>query len=913
MNIRSYISIATISITLFATKISAQDFHLSQFDANPLYLNPALTGLRLNEDWNYRFNLNYREQKGNYLGRSNRIFAAGFDKPYNNKFSFGEFIINNNSINSSLNTLNCMLSGAYKVTHKDGAGFDRHNISVGLQAGLLQKSFNNGNFVYDSQYSSSSPSGFDANLPSGENFSRQSTFHFDMNMGVYYRFIDKNKKYSPFGGFSIYHLTQPNQSITDINSQTPMRFTLHGGCFYTINEAISVLPQFMYMNQAKASELNIGAMVYDKIRCTDYQPMLGFAWRRNDAIVIHLGLKYKTYNVRVSYDINTYYLKQYGNRGMEVSFIYTPMKRRSNVDMVATLIILPDSAVVPMDTAKSLMPVLPTVNDSAKSIVQKPTYILIHDTIFIPVKTVIQNSPGIKDSAKTVVPETFITPDTSAMSGKILMPGSVVIKDTTRSIVNITNITIIDSIITRTSLAEPVSPSVKDTSVSNGLAKTNALVTEDSTKAITEKFKNVSFGSEIEEKILSAPKPTMTVKPVYAEVPKGSVKSSLESVSDLKADTSRNAAPIKPIALVKSSEEKSYRVQLGVFKERRPLENANKFLKVADKGIKNFKDNKGNTVYTVGDFSNRDEAINLKMEMVKKGYNNAKVVAVSIDATAVQVKQKKQSVPQSKIIDQPAAPAVTKTSDTMAVSSLAEDSIASPLPVIPVTSATPVAKDSTAIREKLSPDTAVTKNSAFSIAAIKPKILDSLPTNSSYRIQIGAFKELIPVESANKFIEIGAKGIKNLQNKKDFTVYAVGNCPTHDEAIDLKNKMIEKGFKDAFIITLPIDAPITPMDRLVTSSSKTTDSGKTTAPANPDSKISYMVQLGAFKKEVPSELADELLEIGSTGIKNLKDNSGFTVYTIGDFSTHDEAIDLKNAMIEKGFKDAFIIGVPIER
>ena len=107
MKLRLYIP-AVAGILLFSKPNLAQDFQLSQYDANPLYLNPAMTGLRLNDDWDYRFTLNYRGQKGN-AGKSNKTFACGFDMPFNNKFSFGQFIINNNSFNGAVNTFNFML------------------------------------------------------------------------------------------------------------------------------------------------------------------------------------------------------------------------------------------------------------------------------------------------------------------------------------------------------------------------------------------------------------------------------------------------------------------------------------------------------------------------------------------------------------------------------------------------------------------------------------------------------------------------------------------------------------------------------------------------------------------------------------------------------------------------------------
>ena len=303
----------------------AQDFHLSHYDANPLYLNPALTGMRMNEGWDYRINANYREQNSNNLSSPFSTAAIAFDVPVNEKFSIGEFVINNKSANGYLNTFSAMLSGSYNITHKNKDS--HHKLSVGLQAGVLQKSYNPQNFVYDSQYSPAAADGFDENLPTGENFRKESFFRFDVNMGIYYRFMDENKKYSPFAGFSIYHLTQSNESFTSERSNTPMRFTLHGGCYFKINDEFRILPQILYMSQAKANELNIGIQAFYKIQDTENEPMLGLAWRNKDALIFHLGLKRKNYIFRLSYDVNTSYLKKYDKTGMELSIVYTIKKK----------------------------------------------------------------------------------------------------------------------------------------------------------------------------------------------------------------------------------------------------------------------------------------------------------------------------------------------------------------------------------------------------------------------------------------------------------------------------------------------------------------------------------------------------------------------------------------------------------
>ncbi len=318
------IIISTIIFLILLFSASAQNFHLSQYDASPLSLNPALTGMRPDGNWIYRANINYRSQwQKLLLDKPYQNVAFGFDMPINKKFAVGIVIADNKSAGGSFNTLNTMLSGSYKIIHKNED--NPHNLSVGLQIGFFQKSFNPRNFVYDSQYSPTDPNAFDQHLPSGELFAQQNFFGFDANMGIYYRFFNKDKKNSPFAGFSVYHLNRSNESFTGGISKTPMQYALNAGWYYKINDEFTILRQLLYMNQANANELNFGIFVFYKIKGTDYQPMLGVSARNKDAVIIHLGLKQKFGIFRISYDINTSYLEQYSNgRGAcEVSFIYT--------------------------------------------------------------------------------------------------------------------------------------------------------------------------------------------------------------------------------------------------------------------------------------------------------------------------------------------------------------------------------------------------------------------------------------------------------------------------------------------------------------------------------------------------------------------------------------------------------------
>ncbi|MBL0329163.1 MAG: PD40 domain-containing protein [Bacteroidetes bacterium] len=75
-----------------------------------------------------------------------------------------------------------------------------------------------------------------------------------------------------------------------------------------------------------------------------------------------------------------------------------------------------------------------------------------------------------------------------------------------------------------------------------------------------------------------------------------------------------------------------------------------------------------------------------------------------------------------------------------------------------------------------------------------------------------------------------------------------------------------------------------------------------------DSGIVFKVQIGAFKEEVPLEIANKFLKIAKKGVKNYKDQNGLTIYTVGTYKTYAEASTVRAEVVaEAGITDAFIV------
>lgn len=327
--IKRYILSAVIFLGAAAPAFAQEDYHLSQFQSAPLYLNPALTGMYAGEQGDYRISSAYRAQWRSLGYKPFSTIYLGYDMPmqsygnnkFHKKYGVGGYIIDNHAGGGNFTTLNFMGSGAYNIMD----GTDDHYLTVGLQMGLLYKAYDPNSYTYDVQYDNTTGT-FNTAIPNQETgFTKTSIVKFDANLGVYYKYMAKDKKYHPAAGFSIYHLSKPNQSFTADKNRLPMHFTFFTTCDIQLKDNLSLQPHFLYMNQAKAYEANIGCLVFYKINNSSLEALGGVDYRYKDAIVAHIGFRQDQHYFRFSYDINCSSLNNYtsGRGAWEFSLILT--------------------------------------------------------------------------------------------------------------------------------------------------------------------------------------------------------------------------------------------------------------------------------------------------------------------------------------------------------------------------------------------------------------------------------------------------------------------------------------------------------------------------------------------------------------------------------------------------------------
>lgn len=320
--------IAGCLLIVCCATVNAQDYHYSQFDANPFYINPALSGERENKNEGAQFILNSRAQVGNYSRKTDayKSISGAADLALNDKYAVNAVVFNNNSSMGRLNYFNFLLGGAYHIIQTPTLKQNQQNLSVGLQLGMQNKTVKPSQFSYDQQYSVDAEDGFDKNLPSGEIYEKMSLYRFTANFGIYYRYKLKNERFLFYSGLSFFNITRANESFQDDYFGTPLRTVVHGGLNFTLNEQITISPMAMYMTQAQGKETNLGILITNKFDSGKLSGILGMSVRLQNALIFHVGVKTPEYTLRLSYDVLTNYTKYYGNQGIELSFAYRLLK-----------------------------------------------------------------------------------------------------------------------------------------------------------------------------------------------------------------------------------------------------------------------------------------------------------------------------------------------------------------------------------------------------------------------------------------------------------------------------------------------------------------------------------------------------------------------------------------------------------
>lgn len=173
------------------------------------------------------------------------------------------------------------------------------------------------------------------------------------------------------------------------------------------------------------------------------------------------------------------------------------------------------------------------------------------------------------------------------------------------------------------------------------------------------------------------------------------------------------------------------------------------------------------------------------------------------------------------------------------------------------------------------------------------KEVEYTTTNNLYGVQVGAFKELVPIRE--EFFNL--KNVEAFIDKDNVVRYVVGHFGIKKQAESLLEVIRDLGYKDAFVVDVNQESRFSREVIIVDHIS---------FKAGLQGKVYYSVQIGAFSNtdSIPENLAKLYVKIED--LKEIPD-AGLIILTSGHFETYEDAVVHRDKMMKMGIIDAFVV------
>lgn len=317
MRKRNYYLLIGLFVTACTFRSSAQDIHFSHLNRQPIYQNPANTGLFAGD---IRLTGNYKDQWRSVTVPFQTFAVAGDMKWKQKGINFGALLFHDNVGDGFYQTLEFLGSVAKNLKLTSDSS---QTLSVGIQVGLNYRKVNMDKFYFDNQFNGLI---FDASLPTNEAYQNDSRANLTSSAGIVHAFY-YGKSNSVKTGISGHNLNRPNQGFYGVKVPRDIRISLYSQVDHAINKELAVIPGLGFNLQGKYRELIIGSQVrYTLInKLGTYRAVDGGLWfRSRDAVVVRLGLAMQNWSVAASYDTNISKLipASTARGGLEISVEY---------------------------------------------------------------------------------------------------------------------------------------------------------------------------------------------------------------------------------------------------------------------------------------------------------------------------------------------------------------------------------------------------------------------------------------------------------------------------------------------------------------------------------------------------------------------------------------------------------------
>jgi type IX secretion system PorP/SprF family membrane protein len=272
----------TFLLALASMSTQAQDPMFTQFYANPLYLNPALTGVERCP----RVIANYRNQwpKTVFGGVNYVTYAVSYDQ-HVDAFNggLGIQVVNDQSGNQVFN--NYYASGLYSYNLPVNR---KLSVRLGMQATYIQKSIDWSKLTFGDMIDERYGFIYQTNETPGKDNVKTA----DFSAGA----LAFTKMF--YGGISVHHLTQPEENFLSSDVTTlPRKYTAHAGFVIPLNKRFpkegSISPNFLYSQQGGTFASPNANKAFLGIYATK-GPIVGGLWFRTNNSAIN-GLKQESF------------------------------------------------------------------------------------------------------------------------------------------------------------------------------------------------------------------------------------------------------------------------------------------------------------------------------------------------------------------------------------------------------------------------------------------------------------------------------------------------------------------------------------------------------------------------------------------------------------------------------------------
>ena len=326
------ISIAIILLT--SGELSAQVSHFSQFYSTPTTIAPSFTGMT---GGGTRLSLNYRDQWPKIPGVFT-TFAIALDHDFTRANSgIGIFVFRDQAGSGKLGSTDLGALYSYKIKMAENRGYKKGEwfMRPGIYFRYTNRSIVFEELTFGDQYSL---------LPDGTiQFMKGKTIEATpLKKKGYIDFASSLIAYNElyWGGFTVDHLLEPDQSLTGSSATIPVKLSIFGGAKLLLVqkkrrsqygvEPESVTFTMHYRLQGKYDQLDLGAY-------WSQDPFTLGAWFRGipvfdadnrkygsiDAIIVLVGLKVsESIKIGYSYDITISKLLGHTGGSHEVSLVY---------------------------------------------------------------------------------------------------------------------------------------------------------------------------------------------------------------------------------------------------------------------------------------------------------------------------------------------------------------------------------------------------------------------------------------------------------------------------------------------------------------------------------------------------------------------------------------------------------------